>query len=144
MGNQAVVVELLGSNRDGEPRRFTIADAEIVKKGDLMVMTDPRTCTSAAATSSMAISAAAGIAAEDKAGGEGIVSITLWTDGIFDLVCSGGIFIGESIGFMGGNVVGALFSPLSFASGAAVAGYTMESIAATGGATETINVRLRL
>ena len=141
MANQAVKVELYGNNGDGRPRRFTIADATTIKKGDLMKLTDQRTAASAAETTSLAILAAAGIASMDKEANDGSTSISLWTDGIFELGCSGAVRKGETIGFLANNVVTSA-QHLPAGSGAAIAGYALEDVA--GNAFEVINVRINL
>jgi len=81
MAGEAVIIELLGNG--GDPVRYTIADATNVPKGSIMHLTDPRTCVLAAGAGGVI----AGIAAHEKVSGDGTTSLTVYTNGIFDLTC---------------------------------------------------------
>lgn len=133
MTNEAVKVEL--TNSTGNIRRFTVADGTAITKGTLLKLSDPRTALATAATDTEVF--AAGIAAEDKEADDGQTSIGVWTDGIFELVASGAIVLGQNIVFIGQNKVA---QAASTASGAMIAGYCLETAAAG----ETVNIRVRL
>ena len=135
MVNEWVKVELYGNNNDGDPRRYTIADGASVSKGTLLELTDPRTAV-ACTGSQVPI---AGVAAEEHVAGQGVTTISAWTNGIFEAVCSGAIILGQNVcGGTAGNAIAS--AAVIYASGASVLGYALE----TGSANETINVRLRL
>ena len=137
-----VKVELYGANNDGNPIRFTIADGTSVSQGQLLELTDPRTVTAADGSSTIF----AGVAAEEHLANEGITSIAVHTDGIFEVVASGAITLGDPVTGENNNVKrlraatsetsGALTADL----GAANIGYALE----TATDEETINIRLRL
>lgn len=84
MANEAVIIELLGNK--GDPVRYTIADAAAVPKGSIMHLTDPRTCVLAAGAGGVI----AGIAAHEKVANDGTTTISVYTNGIFDLTCAAG------------------------------------------------------
>lgn len=137
MANEWVKVELMGENRDGEPRRYTIADGDSVSKGQLLELLDPRTAS--ASLYRVVPTAYAGIAAEEHKAGEGVTSIAVWTNGVFEATASLAIVVGAPITGTSANMVTSS-SALIVASGANILGYALE--AATDA--EVINVRLRL
>jgi hypothetical protein len=135
MANEAVKVEL--TNSTGFQRRFTVADSAGIAKGSLLKLTDPRT----AAQSDGTGDPIAGIAAMEKVAYDGSTSISVYTDGIFEMLASGAIILGQpvkSAANVANSVMAAYAS--SAASGAQVIGYCMET-AADG---ETVNIRVRL
>ena len=142
MANEWTKIELFGANRDGEPRRYTVATGLSVSKGEVLKLSDPRT---AIAKTEAVTDPIAGVASEEKNAGDGTTSIALWTDGIFEAVASDAITIGHP--FIGttsteqNQITAAALVP-GIASGGAVtgAGYALEDA----GAAETVNVRLRL
>lgn len=143
MANEWVKVELYGQNNDGDARRFTIANGDAVSKGTLLALSDPRTVTSTTVSGSMI----AGVAAEDHAANVGETSITVWTNGIFDVVAADTITAGMSVCSANSTdnanqVVATVDLAVDDwgASGAAILGYAME----TASAAEKVNVRLRL
>ena len=96
----AVIIELLGSR--GDPVRYTVANANSITKGDLLFLLDPRTVSGA----NLATGAAAGIAAMDKEASDGSTSISVYTNGIFDLVA--GVSAGAAgalVRISGGNYI---------------------------------------
>lgn len=130
-------VELYGANNDGNPVRYNIADGVSVSKGAVLYLTDPFTASGAALGSK----AVAGVASEEKAAGNGITSIAVWTDGKFLATASGAVTVGSPI-IMDGITANTIKVPATviLASGAITIGYACE----TGAAKEEINVRLRL
>lgn len=129
-----VKVELYGANNDGQQVRYTIADGVSVSKGQVLYLTDPRTA-SGAALGSVAV---AGVAAEDKIAGDGVTSISCYTQGIFEVRASGAILVGDSV-MMDGSTPNTIEANSGLASGALV-GRALETAAAN----EVINVRLNL
>ncbi len=138
MANEIKVVELLGVNNSGDPRRFTISSSAVVAKGTLMTLSDPRTAAACVASNAMI----AGIAAEGHDGLDFSDSISVWTNGIFEMYASGAeIAVGESvISGVTNSVMGDSASNADGGKGAAIIGYALE----TGSPAETINVRVRL
>ena len=143
MANEAVKVELYGANNDGSPRRYTVASGASIAKGTLLTLTDPRTAAACTASCSML----AGIAAMDKDGSDYSTSISAWTDGIFEMVASAAIAIGDKVkaasetGFLNTvQTAGAGAEAGSSASGAAVLGYALEAADDA----ETINIRVKM
>lgn len=136
MANEAIKVELYGSNYDGTPRRYTVANGTAISKGTLLKLTDPRTAAAADATSTAVNICCAGIAAMDKEASDGSTSISAWTNGIFECVASGAIPVGAAITFITGNYVALAHN----GSGAIIAGYSLETAANA----ELVNVRIAL
>lgn len=139
MANEAVVVELYGENGSGDQRSFIVGNLAAVAKGALLKMLDPRTASGALTQKIVAPEIVAGIAAMDKTASDGSTRISVWTNGVFDLVASSAIGVGDAVGITTGNKVEAL-TALAAASGAYILGYAMET--ASDG--ERINVRVNL
>ena len=137
MANEWTAVDLYGANNDGGKRRFTIADGLSVSKGQLLILSDPRTVT--AVTMSAVPQMYAGVASEEHKANLGVTSIAVWTDGIFEAVASGAINAGSYITGADQNKVIAS-GGLIVSSGANLIGYSFELAADA----ETINVRLDL
>ena len=129
-------VELYGVNNDGNPRRYTIADATAVSKGQLLALNDERTAVATTVTGQMY----AGIASEEKTANNGATSISCWTDGIFRGLASDAILIGAAL--TGGAAQNTLYQILgsSYLSGAFCIGYSLDAVAHG----ETASFRLRL
>lgn len=121
MANEWVKVELLGANRDGEPRSFTVASGTAISKGTVLTLTDERTAIAVAGTSNAMI---AGVAAADKSGTDFSDSISVWTQGIFIATASGAtVAIGATLGTWGNLIV------TGTGSGAGIIGYALSAIA---------------
>lgn len=84
MADEAIIVELLGNK--GDPIRYTCADGTGIAKGTIMELTDPRTVVAC----SGANTALAGISAEEKVANDGQTSISVYTNGIFQLKTAAG------------------------------------------------------
>jgi len=131
--------ELLGANRDGEPRDFNIASSAVIAKGTLMKFADGRIASASTGTGDVF----AGIAAEEKEA-DYSTKISVWTNGIFKIVASGAIVAGNAVKTADpGNYVIAI--PLGQASGASVAdlgaatvGYALDGVSDT----ETAEIRI--
>lgn len=91
MAYEWVPVELYGENGNGAVRRVTIADGVSVSVGALLQLLDPRT----ASYSHLASSPIAGVASEEHIANKGIVEISVWTDGLFDVRSSGAATVGD-------------------------------------------------
>ena len=91
MANEATKVELLGANRDGEPRSFKVASSASIVKGALMQFADPRT----AALCASAITPIAGILAMEKSGTDYSTTLSVWTNSIVTMIASQAITAGQ-------------------------------------------------
>lgn len=139
MANELIKVEL--TNSTGFPRRYTVANATAISKGTLLTLTDPRTAIAVPGTATAAVlNIGAGVAAEDKEASDGLTSISVWTDGIFEAKASGAIAVGAGIVPVAGNCVAQAPAATLGASGAHIIGYALEAASAD----EVINVRIRL
>ncbi len=87
-------VEFLGPNRDGEPRRFTVASGTLIEKGSLLVLSGARTAAKHATTAGEMI---AGVAAMEKSATDYSTSITAITQAIMTFTSSGSINAGEPV-----------------------------------------------
>lgn len=79
--------------RRSNPTSFTVADGTAIPKGTLLALTDPRTAIKNTASGSVL----AGIAARDKVASDGLTEMPVFTDGIFDMLCSGSVTLGEAV-----------------------------------------------
>lgn len=85
MADEAIIVELLGNK--GDPIRYTIADGSAgsdIAKGSVMELTSPRTVIQ----STNADRPIVGILAHEKVGGDGSTSVSVYTNGIFQMKCA--------------------------------------------------------
>ncbi len=120
MAEEWVKVELLGANRDGEPRAFNCASGTAIAKGTVLTLTDERIAIADAGASQALI---AGIAAADKSATDFSTSISCWTQGIFIATASGAtVGIGDVVGIWGNKIITAV------GVGAYVAGYALSEI----------------
>ena len=92
MAAEAVIIELLGKLK-GCPIRYTCAEAVTIPKGTLLKITDPRTVSA----HSGADQPIAGVAAMEKVGGDGSTTISVYTNGIFDITAAaaGAVTVGK-------------------------------------------------
>jgi|SRR3990167_2476125 len=96
----AVIIELLGNR--GDPVRYTADNTNpSISKGDLVFLVDPRKVSGA----NLATGAAAGVAAADKESGDGATSVSVYTNGIFDIVDGTGLGVGTLCRISGGNYI---------------------------------------
>ena len=138
MTNELTKVELFGNNRDGEPINYIVASSAAIAKGTILQLLDPRTV-QLAATAGAVI---AGIAAEEHSGKDYSTTMSVWTQGIFNMVASGSITIGSPIATAAITAwpnTGAV-TTLAVSSGAAIIGYANEAVSDT----ETFQLRLNL
>ena len=138
MTNEAVKVEL--TNNTGFPRRFAVADGTDITKGSVLSFSDPRT---AILSASVGLPIA-GIASMAKEADDGATTISVWTDGVFEMVASGAITAGSSVYSSSDtnypNTIHTTIGKTNPASGAEIIGYAL----ADASDAETINVRVAL
>ncbi|MAF43375.1 MAG: hypothetical protein CMI54_04270 [Parcubacteria group bacterium] len=134
----ATKVEL--TNSTGFPRRYTVASGVAIAKNTVLTLSDPRTAAEVAAGTPLATGYyCAGIASMDKSATDGATSISAWTDGIFEVACSGFILAGQSIKSCGDGYFCSSAMVKDAASGM-ICGYALES----GDDDEVINARIRV
>lgn len=132
MANEAVIVELLGNR--GDVVRYTCADNTGIAKGAILELTTPRTVKLCSAVDKPVV----GIAAEEKVANDGITSIGVYTNGIFDMVCATTqCEIGDEVSMAAGDNTVCLGTTLDREKGWSV-GWAMETIAI--GATGMVRV----
>lgn len=129
-------VELYGSNSDGNPVRYTVADGTTISKGILLKFADPRTASAAVAKGDLF----AGISAMDKEADDGATAITVWTNGIFEMQASLACVVGDFLTIAANGYVVPLIHAGSAASKAYIVGYALEEADAG----EVINVRVNV
>ena len=93
----ATKVELYGNNQDGQPRRYTVADGTGISKNRLTTLADPRTVTEVSATPATHGYVCAGVTAMEKEASDGSTSISVWTQGVFEMSASGAITLGAPV-----------------------------------------------
>ena len=93
MVNEWIPIELYGFEGAGDIRRATIADGVSVSKGALLQLLDPKT----ASYGHLANVPIIGVAAEEHLAGRGITEISVYTNGLFDVLASGSIGLGTSV-----------------------------------------------
>lgn len=128
MTNEAIKVELYGESSAGDVRRYAIADGTAIAKGTLLYLSsDPRTAAAVSGVNQVF----AGIAASAKVASDGETTIGAWTNGIFELVASGAIALGQKVKTAGGsdNRVKACIDPEVYSSYAIVVGTCLETAA---------------
>lgn len=135
MANEAVKVEL--TNGTGNPRSFTCAAGTAITKGALLTLTDPRTVATVSDTPAAAGYICAGIASMDKDSTDTSTRISVWTDGVFDILASGAITAGYPVKSCGGNRV--IAASVNDVTSGAILGYALETAADA----EVINVRIQ-
>ena len=138
MANEWIKVELYGPNNDGEQRRYTVADGTQISKGTLLQLTDPRTASKIGTRTDESIPVA-GVASMDKEANDGSTSISVWTNGIFNVVASEAITVGFPVLAAEDNKV---FTSNALAQSSS--GGILGRAEATATDLEVINVRLRL
>lgn len=90
MANEAVIIELLGNG--GDPVRYTVADGTGIAKGTLMYLSGDRTISAHSGDGQIF----AGIAAAEKVASDGSTTLSVYTNGIFDLTdSSAGMTLGD-------------------------------------------------
>jgi len=135
MANEAVIIELLGNG--GDPLRYTVADGTGIAKGTIMKFSsDPRTIAAATADGDLI----AGIAASEKVANDGSTELAVYTNGVFDIMCTAGTgsaVLGGPVKVTGANTI-APADDDGVAKAREVVGYSLE----TGSASEVVAVRV--
>ncbi len=80
MGDEAVIIELLGDK--GDPIQFVCVDGDAFPKGTILKLSDNREADLSSAVGEVC----AGIAAFEKVANDGSLRVTAYTNGIFDLL----------------------------------------------------------
>ena len=88
MANEAVLIF-----ETGTPIPFTVANGTGIEKGAILKMTDPMT----AIINSGIDDLPAGIAAEEKIASDGKTKLGVYREGIFKVVCSGSVSVGDAL-----------------------------------------------
>lgn len=88
MVNEAVIRDRLA-----DPIDFTVADNTGIEKGAVLALSDPRT----AALATAGTDRVAGIAAREKIADDGRTRLSVYRKGIFDMIASGTINVGDSV-----------------------------------------------
>lgn len=83
MANEAVIIELFNG---GRPMRFTCADGTGIAKGGIMELDGDRTVI----IQTNAAKPIVGIAAHEKVASDGSTEISVYTDGVFDILTDTG------------------------------------------------------
>ena len=122
MTNEAVILELYGQP-SGEPIRFSVCNEAGIEKGTLLAISGADLY-AYKDTANPTTAKFAGIAATEKVANDGSTTLGLYTKGIFDVVASGVIAIGELVGLSGGCVRTSLPGDLS---GGCVVGKALET-----------------
>jgi len=130
MADEAVIIELLGNK--GDPIQYNCVDGDAFPKGTILKLSDNREADLSSADAELC----AGICAMEKVANDGATTVSVYTNGIFDLLSTGVIGIGIPVTIAGANSVKAA------AAGEAETGDIFgHALAAFGGA-ETQSVRV--
>jgi hypothetical protein len=88
MANEAVLIF-----ETGPPIPFTCSEATTIEKGAILKMTDPMTAAITAGDGDII----AGIAAEEKIGGDGKTKIAVYREGIFKVLAGANVTVGQAV-----------------------------------------------
>ena len=135
MANEAIIVELLGNK--GDPISYTVLDSIAITKGTVMELEDPRTMKKVSGVGVVI----AGIAAADKVANDGSTTLSVYTNGIFDLVCgaAGTSTLGSQVRSAGSDNTITVSTTLDNETGKSI-GKSLE----TGSNNESVEVRVLL
>lgn len=133
MADEATIITLLGNG--GDPIRFTVADGAGIAKGALMKISGDNTAAAATADGDLLV----GIAAAEKVASDGSTTLSVYTNGIFDMTVDGSntVTLGYPVKCDGANLVSDADEAGAFGS-SEVIGYAMEA----GSTDEVIAVRV--
>ena len=134
MANEAVTIELLGNK--GDPIQLNCADGDAFPKGTILKLSDNREGDLSAADGDIC----GGIVAIEKVASDGATTVTVYTNGIFDLTegAAAAIAIGLPVTIEGANLIKAAVA--GEAESGAILGY---ALAAFGGS-DTQSVRVHI
>lgn len=123
MANEAILRDRLEN-----PIDFTCADSDAFEKGAVVKLIDPRKVSGSGCYGAPA----AGIIAREKIANDGRTQVPVFRRGIFDMVCSGAINVGNKVILAGdshsaaGASANRVVSAGSFHSGACILGTALE------------------
>ncbi len=135
MADEAVIIELHGD--EGNVHRYTIADGNVETKGAFMTLISDNTVSGQ--VSGGLPQNFSGFLVEDKVASDGATNVGVYTNGDFDLKCSGLVKLGESVIHSGANLISGAGAGAVNVSGGIV-GIARES----GTPNETIRVSVNL
>ena len=130
MVNEAVIIELLGNK--GDPIQYNCVDGDSFPKGTILKLSDNREVDLSSADAEIC----AGICAAEKVANDGATTVSVYTNGIFDLLSTGVIGVGVPVTIGGANTIKA--AAAGEGETGDICGY---ALAAFGGA-ETQSVRI--
>jgi len=132
---QATIMHLLGNNGDRIP--YIVADASVIAKGDILVLSDPMTVTAATTNVDVPV---VGVAAHEKVANDGNTQMTAITNAVIKCttVAGGSATIGDHVSLAATAGTVNLSTTLDNEKGWSV-GYALEDA----GASETFAVRMR-
>lgn len=101
MGNEAIIIELLGNK--GDPIQYICVDGDVFPKGTILKLSDNREVD----LSNTEGDVCAGIASMEKVAADGSLRISAYTNGIFDLLEGegAGIAIGVPVKISTANTI---------------------------------------
>jgi hypothetical protein len=119
MANEAFLRDRLDN-----PIDFTVADGTGIEKGALLKLTDPRTASLADGAGDVI----AGIAAREKVANNGITQLAVFRKGIFDMLASGAISVGQPVMSAASTTPNAVkLAGGALVSGASIIGHALET-----------------
>ena len=101
MADEAVIVELLGNG--GDPIQYVCVDGDAFPKGTILKLSDNREADLSAADGNVC----AGILAHEKVANDGSLTVSCYTNGIFDLKENNkaAITVGAGVKIDGANLI---------------------------------------
>lgn len=120
MANEAILRDRLE-----DPIDFTVGDGTGIEKGAVLEMQDPRTAIAVTAANKPI----AGIAAREKVADDGHTRLAVFRKGIFDMLASGVIKVGDPVSTGFPTVNGVVTATGATASGAVIIGHALETAA---------------
>ena len=83
------------------PENFTVSNGTGIEKGALLTLSDPNTV--ATSSSDSVIPIVGGIAAVEKIASDGITELAVHRDGVFRVIASGSIGVGDPVAVLSGS-----------------------------------------
>lgn len=120
MANEAILRDRLE-----DPMDFIVADGTGIEKGAVLKLTDPRTAIITSANGDKI----AGIAAREKIANDGRTRLAVFRRGVFDMVASGAISVGNAVVSAGSIAldVNKVYNAPVTSSGASIIGHALET-----------------
>lgn len=141
-----IPVELYGENGGGDIVRYACGDNSAISKGKLLRLVDPRTASYACAKIGQPC---AGVCSSDKKPGDGQLSVSCWTNAVFEAQCSMAALIGDPIIMTNNNYIMSIASNATTTTAdvgiyASCAQNAIGRILEAGTDEETVNIRIKL